>query len=147
MTTDRLSLVRRLTGLLRAAKGFDKLEKPQQAALRAQVTRLKSQTGDAELLKALEKVSEMIGEPEARESRKMTVESLAEEAATFAEKNSDQRRAFKAKVSRFIGLSEDAGIKAKAAGVLNKVEAVEEQEAELELLNLMAELDEGGDEA
>lgn len=146
MTTDRLSLVRRLTGLLRTAKGFDRLERPQQAALRAQVTKLQSQITDPELLKVLEKVSEMIGEPETREARKMTVESLTEELNTFAEKTPGQRRAFKAMVKRFIGLNEDAGIKAKAAAILNKVNTIEEQEA---LRELQAEVDsiEGGDEA
>lgn len=149
MTTDRLSLVRRLTDVLRAAKGFEKLEKPQQAALRAQVTRLKSQITDPELLKALEKAAELIGEPETRETRTMTVESLTEELDTYAEKDPGQRRAFKAKVKKFIGLNEDPGIKARATEILNKIEAVKLREAEADLAKVKAEIDSilGGDEA
>lgn len=148
MSSDRVVLVKRLTGMLRTAREFEKLEVPQQAAFRAGVTRLKGQVTDPQLLAILEKITDRIGEPEARAAKKMTLETLTAEAETYAEKDPSLRPAFKAKVRRFAAGQEDPKVIAAAEALIVRVEKVEESEAEAELVKAEAELDaEGGDSA
>lgn len=105
MTTNLNSVV----AMLRRAKAFEALPKPQQAALRAQVSRMrKSDVTDPLILEVLEQIQKVIGESEPRERAVMTLDDLQAEFADYADYDPRRRAAFKARVTRLRKAAEAA---------------------------------------
>lgn len=97
-------------GMLQRAERFDELPAPQQAALRAQVTRSLKAIDDPDIRAVLEDIQNVVGVAVKPQTDRMTAADLvAEYEAAYANYTSRQRAAFKAKVSRLGNLAESAG--------------------------------------
>lgn len=89
--------------LLNRADKFDKLTGPQQAAFRAQLTRLLNQVEDPDIRSVLEALKDEVGEAEKSSSQPMTADDLiAEYREKYQGYSNRQRGAFKAKLSRLL---------------------------------------------
>ena len=106
--------------MLRRATAFDKLEPPQQAALRAQVSRMSRTNTDPQIAEVLDDV-------------------IAEYRASYAAYDPRRRAAFKSRVTRLMKSATEDG-DAETAATLSKlaaeIEAAEESEAREEIRKL-----------
>lgn len=131
-------------GMLRRAERFDELPAPQQAALRAQVTRTLRDASDPDIAAVLEQIRDVIGEAATRPADRMTAADLFNEyEAAYAGYSSRQRTAFKAKVSRLGNVANEAGDTETAAAMSELSARIvrSEEEAQRDLIrHLSAQL-------
>lgn len=108
MSQDYLKSVE---SLLDRVEKFDRLTAPQQAAFRANLTRLTKQvTDDPEVAEILDLIKERIGEPDTKTYQPQTpAEVVSEYEGKFLSYSIKQRISFKAKVSRMANKSKEDG--------------------------------------
>ena len=128
--SDILSAVEKL---LKAAGEFPAMEAPRKAAFRASLTRLEKQVTDPELAAILADIRAEVGEPEARQTPKLTAGDLEGEFPKFAGYDSKRRGAYKAKLSRLLKETRDAN----DGEAVNRLLALQSKVAELETRETM----------
>ena len=98
--------------LLNRADKFEKLTGPQQAAFRAQLTRLLNQVEDPDIKAVLLQLKEEVGEAETAAAKLLTADDLiAEYREKYQGYSNRQRGAFKAKLSRLLNKASEEGDK------------------------------------
>jgi hypothetical protein len=126
--------------MLRRAAAFDKLPPQQQAALRAQVSRLSKTTTDPQIAEVLTQIRATIGEAERKDTGGMTVEDLLDEhRAGYAHYDPRRRAAFKSRMTRLAKAAEedgDADAVATLTALADEIRASEESEAREEIRKL-----------
>lgn len=133
--------------MLRRATVFDKLQPPQQAALRAQVSRMERTNTDSQIADVLTRIRSVIGEAEPKASGGMTAEDLLDEyRAGYSHYDPRRRAAFKSRLTRLMKSATEDGdtetvatLSQLAAGI----EASEESEAREEIRKLAESLRKG----
>ena len=135
-------------GMLRRAHEFDKLPTPQQAALRAQVSRMSKTAADPQIADVLSQIKAFIGEADTRrETGGMTIEDLADEyRAGYTAYDPPRRAAFKSRLTRVRKAAEldgDADAVARASALADEIEAAEQSEARDEIRRLTEALRKG----
>lgn len=128
-------------GMLRRTASFDKLPAGQQAALRAQVSRMTRTTSDPQVAEVLAQIREVIGEAETRHAAAgMTAEDLSEEYATrFAAYDPRRRAAFKSRVTKLAQRAAndgDADTAAAMGELMREIARAEEAAAREEIRRL-----------
>lgn len=99
-----------VVSMLHRAERFDELPAPQQAALRAQVTRSLKTYDDPDILNVLRNIQDVIGVAAKSPAERMTADDLLSEyEASFAKYTARQKAAFKARVSRLGNMAENDG--------------------------------------
>lgn len=97
-------------GMLERAYRFDEMPSPQQAALRAQVTRTLKTATDPDILDVLGQIQDVIGVSAPKSADRMTAGDLVEEyEGNFDVYSPRQKAAFKAKVSRLSNIAASDG--------------------------------------
>ena len=130
-----------VVGMLRRAERFDALPAGQQAALRAQVTRTLNVVTDPDIEDVLLKIQDVIGVAAAKPTERMTIEDLsAEYEAEYANYDTRQKAAFKAKVSRLGNVAKSAGDDETAVAVADLMSQIshEEEAAQRDLIRRLA---------
>lgn len=130
-----------VVGMLRRAERFDELPAAQQAALRAQVTRTLNVVSDPDIEDVLLRIQDVIGTAAARPNERMTIEDLtAEYAASYANYDTRQRAAFKAKVSRLGNVAKSEGDDSTAVAAADLMAQIthEEEQAQRDLIRRLA---------
>ncbi len=137
-------------GMLRRAASFEKLPTAQQAALRAQVSRMTRTNTDPQIAEVLTQIRASIGEADDRkEAGGMTAGDLqAEYAAHFAAYDPRRRASFKSRMTKVRKLAEEAE-DAAAVAILSQladdVRDAEESEARAEIRKLAEALRKAND--
>jgi hypothetical protein len=120
-------------GMLRRAAAFEHLPSAQQAALRAQVSRMSRTNTDPQVAEVLGQIKAFVGESELRrEAGGMTADDLeAEYRTAFAAYDPRRRASFKSRVTKVRKLAEEAN-DADAVALLSQLMdgIVEAEEAE-----------------
>ena len=136
-----MSNLQTVIGMLRRAASFEKLPAAQQAALRAQVSRMTRTNSDAQIAEVLTQIRLTIGEADDRkESGGMTAADLdAEYAASYASYDPRRRAAFKSRLTKVRKVAEQAGDAESVAAVdqlADTIREAEESEARAEIRKL-----------
>lgn len=134
-----IDLLKATERLMNRADKFSSLTGPQQAAFRANLTRLLNRVEDPDILQVLKDLQEEIGESETRETRKLTADDLlVEYNEKYRGYSARQRGAFKAKVSRLINTAQESGDNETADKLTGLQETMRETEERLRKQRILA---------
>lgn len=133
--------------MLRRAGSFEKLPSGQQAALRAQVSRMTRTNSDPQIAEVLRQIKDTIGEAERKVTGGMTAADLLEEyTAGYANYDPRRRAAFKSRLTRLQKSATEDG-DGETVAILSQlaaeITASEESEARDEIRKLTEALRKG----
>lgn len=136
--------------LLDKVDKFDRMTGPQQAAFRAQLTRLQNQDiDDPEIAQILADIEAAIPEKESKTYSPQTVEEIvAEYESKWMGYSARQRAGFKAKLTRRVNAADEAGEAddlEKLTGLQDRIES-EARKARMDRIRAKAAKLQGGDE-
>ena len=139
ITMSDLQTLKAVENLLNRADKFDKLPGPQQAAFRAQLTKLIDRVDEPEIKAVLVALKEEVGEAETAAAKLLTADDLiAEYREKYQGYSIRQRGAFKAKAKRLLNKAKEDGDTETVEKLTKLEETIEETALSLSKKRILA---------